>query len=173
MSYIIPFLLAQGIYTGIVTGIGSIVMATCGSIKKIYTFHNPDVTKIVRKLDLERRLLLIQSILHVINEETIKKEIRPDGSEKTQIFQNVNMRMDINQDPIELCLVFLQQIIDVINKDLDAINMKIAKHNKKWFNSWRKLNIKDLLENLQQHSEQLDARFDDLTKISMFLKNQS
>lgn len=173
MAYILPFLVAQGIYTGIITTISGVVIGTVKTVKAIYTHRNPNVDKIVNKLDLERKLILIQSVLRVINDDTTKKNIHKlNNLEKTQIFESIDMEIDINKDPVELCLIFLQQIIQKINNDLDLINKRVANHNMKWFKSWRKLNIKDLLDNLEQHSFQLDSRFDDLTKISVFLKDK-
>src|SRR5580765_7589123 len=138
MAYLLPFLLAQGIYTGIITGISGIVIGTVRSVKAIYTHQNPDVTKLVKKLDLERRLLLIQSVLRVINNDAATDNNKKlNDLEKTQVFESINIEADINKDPIELCLIFLQQIIKEINNDLEAINKKVANHNKKWFSSWR------------------------------------
>lgn len=170
MAYVIPLILAQGIYTGIITGISGIVLGTVRTIKAIYTHQNPDVNKIVRKLDLERRLILIQSVLRAINNQAKDKKL--NELEKKDLHQSISLETDLDNDPIELCLLFLQQTINDINNDLEAINKKVAYHNTKWFSSWRKLNIKSLLVSLEEHSVQLNSRFDDLTKVSTFLKNR-
>ena len=191
MAYFLPLLVAHGIYTGIITGIGGITMGACSSIKKIYTHQNPNVTKIMKRLDLERRLVLIQSVLNVIDEHSVDKiaEKKLDELEKTQIFEmvgasnkawdptchfvdKVDMEININKDPIELCLIFLHQTIQDIHNDLSDVNKKVSRHNTKWFSSWRTLDIKNMLDRLDYHSAQLDGRFDDLTRISLFLKNR-
>lgn len=175
MAYFIPYgLLAQGIYTGLIGTISAITMGTCGVVKTIYTHQNPDVTRIIKELDIERRLRLIQSVLNIIDTESKNKiaKVKLNDLEKTQIFELVGSVTNLNDDPIELCLIYIHESIQNIHGDLIDINKKVAYHNSKWFNSWRTLNVKLLLEKLSLDSKLLDSRFDDLTKISLFLANK-
>ena len=174
MAFIIPSILAQGIYTGIIGTISSVTMGTGKLVKSIYTNRNPDISKIIKELDIERRLHLIQAVLNIIDKESKNKlaGVKLNNLEKTQIFEIVNSEADLENDPIELCLVYLHEIIQEIHNDLTAINKKVAYHNTKWFYTWRTLNIESLLENLKINSKLLDKRFNDLTKISIFLKNK-
>ena len=174
MAFIIPSILAQGIYTGIIGTISSVTMGTGKLVKSIYTNQNPDISKIIKELDIERRLHLIQAVLNIIDKESKNKlaGVKLNNLEKTQIFEIVNSEADLENDPIELCLVYLHEIIQEIHNDLTAINKKVAYHNTKWFYTWRTLNIESLLENLKINSKLLDKRFNDLTKISIFLKNK-
>lgn len=171
---LLPYtILAQGIYTGIIGTISAVTMGTCNIVKSIYTHKNPDVTKLIKELDIEQRLKLIQSILNSIDHEsrTDTAKMKLNDLEKTQVFELVNFEANLNDDPIELCIIALHEKIQDIHDDLSKINAKVAYHNTKWFNSWRTLNVKPLLDNLKLNSKLLDARFKDLLSISNFLSN--
>lgn len=172
--YIIPTILAQGIYTGVIGTISTITIGTCRLVTSIYTHQNPDITRVIRELDVDRRLLLIQSVLNKIDHDSIHEytKIKLNDLEKTQVFEIIHAKADLQNDPIELCLLYLHEIIQEIHNNLDEINRKVAYHNTKWFNAWRTLDIGHTLENLKINSKLLDARFDDLTKISIFLANK-
>ena len=172
MAYIIPTLLIQGIYTGIIGTISAVTIGTISIVKTIYTHQNPDVTKIMAELDIERRLRLIQSVLYVIDKESKNRYVKMkfDDLEKSQMLELVDLKNDIDKDPIQLCLMFLHETIRDIHNDLEAINKKVAYHKTKWFNSWRTLNIRPKVDTLRNNSALLNARFDDLTKISLFLQ---
>jgi len=166
-------LLAQGIYAGLIGTISTVTMKTCGLAKSIYTHKNPDITKILLELDIERRLALIQAVLNKIDHQAAKNEtahIKLNDLEKTQLFELIGSEVDFRNDPIELCIIYLHDTIQNIHNDLDTINKKIAYHNTKWFHTWRTLNIKSMTENLKLNSNLLESRFTDLTKISMFLR---
>ncbi len=170
MAFIITNLLAQGIYAGIIGTISTVTMGTCSLVKKIYTHQNPDVSKVIKELDLDHRLKLVKSVLSVLNEKFPEKKLLSD-LEKTQVFELVGKEPDAKLDPIEICLQSLHLIIQEINKDLEQIDRKVAYHQTKWFNGWRKLNIKSYLENLKTNSALLKSRFDQLIQISLFLTN--
>jgi hypothetical protein len=172
---LIPYtLVVQGIYTGLIGTIGTITMGTCRLVKSMYTTKNPDITKIIIESDIERRLRLIQSVLNVIDHDSKRRanKMNLDDLEKTQIFDLLDANTDFDNDPIELCLIYLHETIQHIHNDLSNINKKVTNHNSKWFSNWRTLNVKSLLESFKLNSKRLDLRFDDLTKISMFLANK-
>lgn len=173
MAFIIPTLLTQGIYTGIIGTISSVTIGTCGLVKSIYTYQNPDVTKIIKELDIERKLNIIQAVLHKIDNDSSKlTKIKLNDLERTQIFEIINSQTYLMKDPIELCMVYLHETIQEIHNCLTTINKKVSYHNTKWFCRWRTLNIKTQLENLKINFSLLIQRFDDLTNISIFLKNR-
>lgn len=158
MAFLIPYtILTQGLYTGILGTISTITIGTCKIISSIYTHKNPNVTKFIQELDIERRLKLIEAVL---NTKHINRKHDHDSVTK------INYQID---DPVELCLIHVQQIIDVIYANLTDIDKKVAHHNTKWFNTWRSLNIKSKLEQLKINSDILDKRFSDLMEISKFL----
>lgn len=163
---IIPTLLAQGIYTGIMETISYVTVGTCSTVKTIYTHRNPNVTNILKELDIERRLKLVQSVINTMNFQSVNK------IDKSQISQLIKNTDDINCDPIRLCLLYLCEIIQEIHNNLLEINKKVLYHQTKWFNSWRTLNVTNLLTNLRINSNLLNERFNDLTKIKIFLKNK-
>jgi hypothetical protein len=170
-------LLAQGIYTGLIGTISAFTIKTCNLVNTLYARKNSNVTKIVRELDIERRIRLIQSILNKIDQESkYYTRVTNDGFndlEKTQIFNMIGSIPNLNEDPIEICLIYLKETIQEIHNDLSNIDNKIMKHNTKWFKNWRTLNIQENLDNLKLNSKLLESRFDDLTKVSIFMSNKN
>jgi len=182
MAAIIPYtIIAQGLYSGLIRTIGTVTIGTGRSIKSVYTHKNPDVTKILVKFDIEHRLKLIQSVL---NTKQKTNRINYDNMyinnlEKSQIMQIIHINNTNNTDkvvcdadPIELCLRDLHLTIQSMNKIINDMHKKSEYHKSKWFNTWRTLNLKHLLEELEDNSILLDARFNDLIKISQFLENK-
>lgn len=174
MSFIIPSIIAKGLYSGFVSAVGTIAIATCRLAKSIYMHKNPNVTKIIIELDIERRLKLINSIINTINTTSTNDEakIKLNDLEKTQVFELVGAEIDLKNDPIELCMKYLHEIIQDINSCLITINNKVSRHNSKWFKYFRTLNIKPLLEKLELNSKILDRRYNDLLNVSLFLANK-
>lgn len=168
MAFLLPYaILTQGVYTGIISTISTVTVSTCSVVKSIYTHQNPDVTKIIKELDIERRLELIEAVMKKIDQRSQKL----NSMEASQVIDMVSSKINIKDDPIEICLKYLHESIKTIHTDLTNINSKVERHYKKWFNSWRTLNVGPLIETLRTDSNLLDARFDDLTKISIFLAN--
>lgn len=167
MALMVPYnIIVQGIYAGLIGTISTITMGSCFVIKSIYNNNHPDATKVMKELDLERKLSLIQAVINRIEKHSNKKM---NDLEKTQIFDLIRTDINLSSDPIELSLIYLKESIQVVNSDLLFINKKMENHKAKWFSSWRKTNVKPLLDDLVCHSKILDSRFDDLTKISLFL----
>ena len=174
---IIPYsLITQGVYSTVVRAISTITFGTCNLVKSIYVHKNPNITKLIKQLDIERRLKLINAILNTSSMNNVKNDeyikLKLNDLEKTQIFEIVGSKVDLENDPIQLCLFYLYDIVQEINNNLLDINNKITYHNTKWFNTWRTLNINSLIENLKINSQILDSRFDDLTRVSLFLSKK-
>lgn len=170
-------LLTQGIYAGIIGAISTVTISACRTIKTIYNYQNSDISSVIRKMDIERQLVVIQSILtitHTSKSETMKNStsnLKLTNMEKTQIFDIIEKKPDAQNDPIKLCLIFLRESIENIHTDLTKIYEKIENHKSKWFNYWRTLDIKHLVENLESDTKILNERFEYLMKISAFLNN--
>jgi hypothetical protein len=165
MSFFIPYILAQGIYTGVITGISTLTWGTCKLIGSIYTHKNPNVDEHIKKFDLERRLNLIQAVISkfdIINTE--KNQQKEKIGNKTIIIKT----LDDKNDPIQICLNDLHQCIQAINIDINEINNIMIYHESKMFSSWRVLNIKRQLKSLEVNSNNLEKRFDDFIKITNF-----
>ena len=172
---LLPYtILTQGIYAGIIGTISTVTMGTCRLVTSIYNHRNPDISRVIKKLDIDRRLMLIQAVLNSIEHTAKHNEARLklNDLEKTQVFELVGAETDLSNDPIELCLIYLHETIQAIHDDLSAINNKVEYHTTKWFSSWRTLNITSLIDNLELNAGLLNARFEDLTKISMFLASR-
>lgn len=174
MSFLIPTIITKGLYSGFVSAVSTIAIGTCRLAKSIYMHKNPDATKIVKELDIERRLKLINSIINTINTTSTYDEakVKLDDLEKTQVFELVGAEIDLKNDPIELCMRYLHETIQDINTCLIVINNKVSRHNSKWFRYFRTLNIKPLLEELELNSKILDRRYNDLLNVSLFLTNK-
>lgn len=139
ISGIAATVLLQGVYSGIIGAIGSVTVNTCKTIKSIYEHKNDEVQQILIKLDLERKLKVIQAVLNKINANETQKE-----------------------ESIEISIIYIKKTVCDINTALDEINKKITDHNNKWFYSYRKLNLSKQMEQLKIHSNLLDERFRDL-----------
>lgn len=173
MNYILtlPYtLLTQGIYTGIIGTISTITMSTCRIITSIYNQKNPNINAHLRKLDIEHQLKIIGSVLHKLHysDKIGKHKIENNNLSEFNIIEDYTKSLD----PIELCLIYIKESIDEINKNLIDIDNTVRYHNTKWFSSWRKLNIKKKLEILELNAVQLNKRFDYLIKITNFLSNK-
>lgn len=171
---IIPYtLLGQGIYSGLISAVSSVTVGTCSIVKSIYTHRNPDITRVIKELDIERKLMLIQSVLNTVEHPRKNNyaKMKLNDLEKTQIFEIVGEEVDLKNDPIQLCLFYLHDIIQEIHNNLSDINKKVLYHTTKWFSTWRTLNINMYLDDLKLSSALLDLRFNDLTKISLFLSS--
>lgn len=154
MSLYLTSIITQGIYTGIISTISNATIKTCNIMQTIYSHENPDIKKVMKELDIERKLKTLESIFNI------------------QIPNNtLNEKINLQKDPISLCLLYIIDAIKKIQNDLLLINKKVNSHNLKWFSTWRSLNIKNLLDNLELDCKLLDNRFDDLIKISNLLKN--
>lgn len=177
MALTLPFsLLAHGLYSSLVNAISAITIGTGKLIKSLYTHQNPDVTKLIHELDIDRRLKLVQTLLNAAHRDRKSKisDVKMDEIEKSKIYGLMNCKCSDDEfdDPIELCLGYLHDIIQQIHRNLVDIEQKVIRHKKKWFNSWRKLNVKSLLDNLKLNSLILDARFNDLIKVSEYLSRK-
>jgi hypothetical protein len=185
-----PFtLITQGIYTGLINTISTITFGTCKLISSLYSHKNPNVNKILLKLDIEQRLILIESVLRKIENHKnllkdslchLDKDLKNTHQDKnsTKHYEKImhlkiieDHQINENYDPIELALIFLKDTIHRIHLCLEEIDEKINKHNHKWFNYWRSLNLDKQLNDLEILSSTLDKRFDYLLKITDFLKN--
>ncbi|MEM0354245.1 MAG: hypothetical protein QXW79_01550 [Thermoplasmata archaeon] len=165
---IIPYtLLNQNIYSGIIGMISTVVLGTCKIIKSIYVHKYPDITKIITELDIERRLKLVESVVTAKESQKYTK-INIKDLEKSIILDMIGN----HNDPIELCLASLHEIIQRIHNNLVEINSKVTRHNKKWFSSWRTLNLNKQLDDLKTNSKLLDIRFADLITVSNFLERK-
>ena len=172
MALFIPTIIITGIYAGIVNTISSATVNTCSIIKNIYNLQNPDTNVFLQKLDIERKLCLIQSVIKTLNIPIDSAcEINLNDLKKSEILVIVQSEQKLNINPLALCLKFLQDTIQKINHILTKIDTKVKYHNTMWFSNWRTLNVKSLLDELEINSKLLSDRFDDLTKIIFFMKN--
>lgn len=160
----LPYLLTQGIYAGIINAISAVTVGTCNVVTSLYKHKNPDVDKHLKKIDIERRLLLIETVLHKIQSLSSQEKII-GMTEELKVIENYDRTMD----PIELSLHYLKETIHEIHRNLSDLNEKVQNHQNKWFSSWRTLNIRQQLHELETNSLLLDKRFNDLMKISKFL----
>lgn len=175
MASFIPYILMEGIYAGVIGTISAATMGTYSTIKSIYNHRNPDVINVLHELDIERRLKLIESVLTTkdVSRKPNTTRLKLNDMEKTIIFDIVESKNGVYDDPIELCLNYVYETIQEIHNNLNAINKKVAYHNTKWFNTWRTLNIKPQLDILKTNSNLLESRFNDLIKISEFLATRT
>lgn len=169
LSYLPLKIISQGIYACLVNNVGKATMGTLGLIKSSYSQKNPDVQSVLDELDIKRKVRVVQSmIVNIINSTN---DTRLNDLQRTQIFEAIsNKSASIEDDPIELSIAYVKQTLKKINMTLDTLNQKVIRYNKKWFRSWRKLDVSDLISNLRRNAKLLDMRYDDLLKIYNFLQ---
>jgi hypothetical protein len=165
MALALPYtLLTQGLYSGVITGISTMTVGMCRIIRSIYSHKNPDVDKLIKKLDIEYHIILISTILKNFN-KTGTIDIKEHIGDKSIIFTVFDESKSNRQDPIQISLTYLSLIIRDIHNDLMVINQQIEYHNTKWLSSWRTLNIKKYLDILEIHNTILVNRYNDFLKI--------
>lgn len=166
-------LLSNGIYSGFIGTVSTATIKAVSTITSLSYLENPDVKKLLDELDIKCKLSIIKSVLEKFESHTAKKlvEFEINSMEKSQIFEIINSDIDLNKDPIKLCLIHLSTTINELEKTLNKIRVKIQNHNNKWFSTWRYLKIDSLLDELKTYSNQLNTRFDNLVKVSDFIKS--
>ena len=105
-----------------------------GTITSIY-YYSADIEAIIRELDIKQRLETIEKVCTTLCEYDDKANI------------------------VESCLESIHDVILEIKGDLKNINAKLAKHKRKFFNSYRSVNVKKYLRSLKLHSDLLDRRY--------------
>lgn len=158
------YILSQGIYAGIITGISTMTLGACRLIGSIYQRRNPNISENLNRLDIEYQLRLIDSIFKKFDVQSEKNiEIKSEKGPITFLLIN---KPDIHStDPIEISLGYISKSVEDIHSTLAEIDQVVAYHNTKWFNSWRPINIKKQLKSLEQNSIVLKNRFDSFIKV--------
>mgnify|MGYP003537659321 FL=1 len=183
MAFLIPYsLITQGLCTGIVTTISAMTVGSYKVIKSIYNHKNEDIQQFLKKLDIERKLALIESaIRHTRSDPPIEEiipeiptnpnvEITPNHLQNLCIIENYNRAKSkavTSTDPIHLCLSDLSAIITEIHISLKLIDQKVRSHNRKWFYAYRYLDVQKELNKLETNVKILNDRYEDLIKISL------
>jgi anti-anti-sigma regulatory factor len=174
MAFTIPYtIITQGICAGLISTIGTMTFGSYRLIKSVCTHKNPDINKLIGDLDIERRLKLIKSVVDA--QKYGQCVLKNNSLEYSNSHCNNVLESTIIQsadNPIELCLSYLQETITNIHMNLFDINNKVIYHKTKWFNSWRTLNIKRELEALRLNSNLLESRFNDFIEISKLMSNE-
>uniref|UniRef100_A0A6C0B486 Uncharacterized protein n=1 Tax=viral metagenome TaxID=1070528 RepID=A0A6C0B486_9ZZZZ len=118
------------------------------SLSSIY-YYSKSAKKLIKELDIENKLRTIETTCTTLDESCIKSR------------------------SVENCLEAIHEIILNIKCDLNIINKKLAKHKKKYFNSWRSLNVKKHISDLEFHCGILDKRYDLLANTITILHNNN
>jgi len=150
---IIPYtIIATGLYSGLISSISTLTTSACKNISHIYNHDNPDIYLDLKRLDINRKLNLINSILSYRQN---------NKSEETYEI----IKAEYQNNPVMLCLEYLSDIIADINIDLINIKEKINRHDNKYFRNWRNLNIKPYMDKLELDNQILDQRFISLVQV--------
>ena len=114
--------------------------------------HN-DFNNIIKELDLDFKLELIQSFL-----DDITNVLGPIDESVTHIQTNITKSLTVS-------LNYLNKIITEIHTLINTIKDKIEYHKTKYFNYYRTLDITQDLTKLKQDHDILMSRFDLIIKI--------
>jgi hypothetical protein len=165
MALFLANLVTQGIYAGMINAISTVTMRSVYLADAIYSYKHPDVTAQIKRLDIERRLRTVESVIKVLG----ARSQRLDSEQELAVSRLIESNNSF-EDPIEICLIYVEESIKTVHRDLLRIKEKIESHQKLWFSSWRTLDVENLIASLKMNSDILDARFNDLTKIALFLR---
>lgn len=192
MAFLIPYsLITQGLYTGIATTISAMTVGSYKVIKSIYNHKNEDIHLFIKKLDIERKLSLIESVIKYTKEEEFAQNENTEKIEKTDKYKMPDMltsgqlkslhiintynktkhNSNSNADPIHLCLTHLSNTITEIHLNLKIIDQKVTDHDRKWLRNYRRFNIQKELDQLEINVKILNDRYEDLLKISILMKS--
>jgi hypothetical protein len=167
MAFIIGCsILSQGLFSALVVTISTFTIGTGKVIASIYNSQNPDAINFIKKLDIERRLQLIESVVKSIN-----PNYTTNATKESELKIIEDYQPNVPSNPIELALMHLSEIIGEINNNLKTINKKVTEHQAKWFQSWRTLDINGDMEILGTNSVIMENRFRDFIRISSLLKH--
>lgn len=169
MAFLLLPLLAQGIYAGVISTISTLTVGTAKLATNLYKNKNPDVANTIKRLDIEHKLSLIEAVIKSSMISTKSESQRIDLEKST--FEIINREFK-SVDPIQICLHAINSVITDIHTDLNQLNQKIESHSQKWFSSWRSLNIKSKLVNLEINCGILDKRFDELIKVHQLVHSK-
>jgi hypothetical protein len=116
-----------------------------GSVSSIY-MYSKDINNILEEIDIKNKVKTIESVCEILHDQYLDNKV------------------------IDQALEAIHDIILKIRYDLKSINKKLAKHQRKYFNGWRKLNIKSLIQDLRFHTGILDKRYELLANTITLLK---
>jgi hypothetical protein len=113
-----------------------------------------DLKELIKSIDLDSRVELIESVIRDISDDMKIHNISPNHS-------------------LELALCQIKNIISDIHFDLNAIKSGIEYHKTLWFNYFRTPSYYKIIEKIKDDKKLLDSRFDNLVKvISLFKQNE-
>lgn len=165
-------LFIQGIYSGLIGTISTCVVKSSQLITKIYKHKNVDIIELLKKTDIEYKLLLVETVMTTIKNK-YQINVLPSLENNPHIILNQYIKNEDyirKREPFELCIESLNETIKEIHSILNEINEKINHHNSKWFVNWRKLNITRQTKLLEINATILNERFNDLLKIFPYMQ---
>jgi hypothetical protein len=113
-----------------------------------------DLKELIKFIDLDSRVELIESVVRDITDDMKIHKISPNHS-------------------LELALCQIKNIITDIHSDLNDIKKGIEYHKTLWFNYIRIPEYYKIIEKVKEDKKILDSRFDNLVKvISLFKQNE-
>ena len=102
--------------------------------------HNQQFKEVLDDLDINSSL----DIIHTFIVDLSKKKVN---------------------NSISKTLNYLEEILKIIEKEIENINIEIKQHQSKWFSRFRTSNCDSMIKNLIKHKKILDLRFDLLIKL--------
>jgi hypothetical protein len=154
-------------------------------IGNLFTVNHSNFRACLDELDLLYKLDLINGILNNNKEIDIEQSrifsgVDPQVASQTVLNtskpslnssdnNNINMII-LNKnknifDPHTTALKYLKISVENIYKELNNIDYRIQRHQNKWFNSWRNLNLEPNLNVLRKETQKLDQRLEHYMKL--------
>jgi hypothetical protein len=171
MAGAITLLLTQGMYSGMIGLVSTMMIRTVTSLQTTYTYQNEDVNKCLQELDIIQRIKLISYTMENIG-YTFKMDKNNTRKHQDPIYGFMIIEKKTREDPIKLGLDDMAEIIETIEYVVANLSTKLDNHKQKWFRNWRTLLVETELDELRKLSATLDKRFQLLINVATLLKAQ-
>ncbi len=147
-----------GAYLPMIETVGNITLIITGMVIHIYAKCHRNVRCRLVTMDLDNRLNILNQLLIIGLRHIIEK------------MDNQNTHL-MKQNPVYLCAASIRETMVLINNNLHTLNNKIDKHKNKYFAKYRKMNIENVMDDLQKQSDLLYRQFKQLINVTEFLEN--
>jgi hypothetical protein len=144
-----------------------------GSIGSLLCEDNDKVKKCLKRLDLKAKLKSVESTIIQCQKYNVSTDIKISNSQvstESKPIDNLESliiedylakpRVNISDNPIDIHIYYLYEIIKEIESEIKNITENIRNHRNKMFSSYRKSNVDNLLDNLEVCDILLKQRYD-------------
>jgi hypothetical protein len=147
----------------------------------IFSNTNPVVIEVLNDLDIYNSLVLIKTVILEINQYTIKDDTLHEAKNAdnyviidsdleninniNKFIENIDPNMPFISKSLTVCLMQLNNIINIIYDEVKKINEGYNYHQTIWFKRFRTPKYMTNIENMKRFKKIMDNRYDSLLKL--------